>query len=68
MVTDKSRLARLKAAVLREDGQAMTEYAIFSAAMMVGSGVALGAFLPLAFKAYQYYIHGFWTILGLPVP
>jgi len=51
-----------------ERGQAMTEYAIFTAAMLVGGGVALGGFLPVALQAYEHYIHGFWLVLGLPVP
>ncbi len=58
----------LRADRLSQAGQAMTEYAIFTAAMMVGSGVALGAFLPLALRAYQHYIHGYWMVLGLPIP
>ncbi|HEY3449154.1 MAG TPA: hypothetical protein VGK67_22545 [Myxococcales bacterium] len=51
-----------------EDGQAATEYALFTFFVIFGLSFGLGGFLPAMFKAYEHYVHGFWMVLSLPVP
>lgn len=51
-----------------EQGQAMTEYAVTSGAIIIGSTGVLTYFLPAMLDAYQIYITGFYLVLGLPIP
>jgi Flp pilus assembly pilin Flp len=64
-------LAKLRraVAVLRcEDGQAATEYSLFTGFVIFGAALGLGGFLPAMFAAYQHYVHGYWLVLSLPIP
>jgi len=61
-------LAGLRRLAAGDDGQAMTEYAITSFALIAGAGVSLLVFLPNTIAAYKIYINGFYIILGLPFP
>lgn len=49
-------------------GQAMVEYAIISAAILVGTVTLHQFFLPLLMDAYQFYFDVFFFMLNLPVP
>lgn len=50
----------------RARGQAMSEYAVLTAALLV-SGVGIMAFAPDMMAAFTIYIRGFYLILGLPI-
>ncbi len=68
-----SRMVRGGAAAMRgllgnEDGQAATEYSLLSFYIILGGGGAIFAWMPAMLNAYTIYIHGFYTVLGLPVP
>ena len=49
-------------------GQAMVEYAIISAGILVGTVVLQQFFLPLLMDAYQFYFDVFSFMLNLPIP
>jgi hypothetical protein len=49
-------------------GQATTEYALVSFAIIVGGSFSLFYFIPTAINAYRGYIRGFYLVLGLPIP
>jgi hypothetical protein len=51
-----------------ERGQAMTEYAIISWALLIGTISLSKFFLPLILDAYQFYFDVFFFILNLPIP
>ena len=64
-------LAKLRsalAALRSEEGQAATEYSLFTAFVIFGAALGLGGFLPAMFAAYQHYIYGYWLLLSLPIP
>ncbi len=61
-------LGRLARALAGEEGQAATEYAVTTGALMLGTGTGLLVFLPKAFEAYQKYINTFYLTIGMPLP
>jgi hypothetical protein len=62
-----ARLAR-RLRLDNEEGQGTTEYALVSAGIIVGGGASLLLFAPRAIEAFDAYVHGFYLLLGLPVP
>ena len=64
----RERASQLLTRLAAEDGQEMTEYAITTFALLIGSTVSLLVFLPNAIAAYKIYILGFYMVLGLPIP
>jgi hypothetical protein len=53
---------------MRDDGQAMAEYAIIAAALMGGLTVMTFQILPDFIEALQTYLDGFYVWLNLPFP
>mgnify|MGYP000888390054 FL=1 len=51
-----------------ESGQAISEYSIITASLLVGGTAAVVTFLPEAIKAYDAYVRGYYLVLGLPFP
>jgi len=66
--TIRERANLLLTRLAAEDGQEMTEYAITTFALLIGSTVSLLVFLPNTIAAYKIYILGFYMVLGLPIP
>jgi hypothetical protein len=67
-MTAGQRIRRLVRRARPEAGQSATEYAIFTSALVAGSGVSLLVFMPNAIASYKLYILSFYVILGLPFP
>ena len=63
-----SPILALRRRLLGESGQAAPEYALITFLLVFGGGAALVMFGPTAVNAYNIYIHGFYFVLGLPIP
>ena len=69
LLKQRRALASLLLQGLRdESGQEMTEYALVTSSLLLGTGVSLLVFIPNALSAYKIYINGFYMVLGLPIP
>jgi hypothetical protein len=53
---------------MNDDGQAMAEYAIVTAALMGGLTLMTFQILPDFIEAFQLYLNGFYLLLNLPIP
>lgn len=53
--------------ILREDGQALTEYALIAFALFIGGAFALMELFPAAIEAWSAYIGKFNLTLSLPI-
>lgn len=53
---------------MSDDGQAMAEYAIVTAALMGGLATMTFQILPDFIEAFQMYLNGFYFLLNLPIP
>jgi hypothetical protein len=51
-----------------EAGQGMTEYALTSFFLIVGTSASLLVFLPNTIALYKAYIESYYVILGMPFP
>ena len=59
------RLLRLLAS---DSGQAMTEYALLTAALIFATGFVGLSILPRFIRAFQAYFDSYYVILNLPIP
>ena len=51
-----------------QEGQAMVEYALVTAALMGGLGLMTYQILPDFIEALQIYLNGFYFMLNVPIP
>lgn len=63
----RRRLARRLGLADKPRGQAMTEVAILTTAL-IGTGAALIYFFPDSLNATQIYMDSFYFVLSLPIP
>ena len=61
-------MSRAAALLLDEAGQAMAEYAIVTAVLVVGATVVGFHLLPNFIDALQAYLDSFYIMLNLPIP
>ncbi len=60
--------ARGRASSAAESGQSSAEYSFLTLFLLIGTAAGVAGFLPASFQAYEAYVHGFWLVLGLPIP
>lgn len=59
---------RFVAALRDENAQAVAEYSVMMFWFFAMGVATWFGVVPSMLKAYEIYMHGFWLVLGLPVP